>query len=115
MCLLQEMCIRDSIDYEESEKYCKSDGVKPYIQCEYAPAMGNSEGGFKAVSYTHLHSRSIGYRMEYLNTATFNLFFKTFILLKKIYLCVLLSKKIMRSCQSGAGTYWSSGRCICSC
>ena len=35
------------IDYEESEKYCKSDGVKPYIQCEYAHAMGNSEGGFK--------------------------------------------------------------------
>ena len=35
------------IDYEESEKYCKSDGVKSYIQCEYAHAMGNSEGGFK--------------------------------------------------------------------
>ncbi len=35
------------IDYEESEKYCKSDGTKPYIQCEYAHAMGNSEGGFK--------------------------------------------------------------------
>ena len=25
----------------------QSDGVKPYIQCEYAHAMGNSEGGFK--------------------------------------------------------------------
>lgn len=35
------------IDYDESEKYCLSDGVKPYIQCEYAHAMGNSEGGFK--------------------------------------------------------------------
>ena len=35
------------IDYDESEKYCKSDGTKPYIQCEYAHAMGNSEGGFK--------------------------------------------------------------------
>lgn len=35
------------IDYEESEKYCKGDGTKPYIQCEYAHAMGNSEGGFK--------------------------------------------------------------------
>ena len=35
------------IDYEESEKYCQSDGTKPYIQCEYAHAMGNSEGGFK--------------------------------------------------------------------
>ena len=35
------------IDYEESEKYCQGDGIKPYIQCEYAHAMGNSEGGFK--------------------------------------------------------------------
>ena len=35
------------IDYDESEKYCLSDGTKPYIQCEYAHAMGNSEGGFK--------------------------------------------------------------------
>ena len=35
------------IDYEESEKYCLGDGTKPYIQCEYAHAMGNSEGGFK--------------------------------------------------------------------
>ena len=35
------------IDYEESEKYCQGDGTKPYIQCEYAHAMGNSEGGFK--------------------------------------------------------------------
>ena len=35
------------IDYDESEKYCKSNGIKPYIQCEYAHAMGNSEGGFK--------------------------------------------------------------------
>lgn len=35
------------IGYKESESYCKSNGTKPYIQCEYAHAMGNSEGGFK--------------------------------------------------------------------
>lgn len=35
------------IGYEESENYCKSNGSKPYIQCEYAHAMGNSMGGFK--------------------------------------------------------------------
>lgn len=35
------------IGYGESESYCKSNGTKPYIQCEYAHAMGNSEGGFK--------------------------------------------------------------------
>lgn len=35
------------IGYEESESYCKSNGSKPYIQCEYAHAMGNSMGGFK--------------------------------------------------------------------
>ena len=35
------------IGYEESENYCKSNGTKPYIQCEYAHAMGTSEGGFK--------------------------------------------------------------------
>ena len=35
------------VDYKGSEKYCQSDGTKPYIQCEYAHAMGNSEGGFK--------------------------------------------------------------------
>lgn len=35
------------IGYEESESYCKSNDTKPYIQCEYAHAMGNSEGGFK--------------------------------------------------------------------
>ena len=35
------------IGYEESEHYCKGNGTKPYIQCEYAHAMGNSEGGFK--------------------------------------------------------------------
>ena len=35
------------IGYEESESYCKSNGIKPYIQCEYAHAMGNSMGGFK--------------------------------------------------------------------
>ena len=35
------------IDYDESEKHCKSNVTKPYIQCEYAHAMGNSEGSFK--------------------------------------------------------------------
>lgn len=35
------------IGYEESESYCKGNGIKPYIQCEYAHAMGNSMGGFK--------------------------------------------------------------------
>ena len=34
-------------DYEKSEKYGQSDRKKPLIQCEYAHAMGNSEGGFK--------------------------------------------------------------------
>ena len=34
--------------YESMEKYAKNpDYTKPLIQCEYAHAMGNSEGGFK--------------------------------------------------------------------
>lgn len=33
--------------YDACEKYALSDGKKPLIQCEYAHAMGNSEGGFK--------------------------------------------------------------------
>ncbi len=33
--------------YEVCENYCKSDIQKPLIQCEYAHAMGNSQGGFK--------------------------------------------------------------------
>ncbi len=34
--------------YEHSEKYSTNDSyTKPLIQCEYAHAMGNSEGGFK--------------------------------------------------------------------
>ncbi|MBE6276192.1 MAG: DUF4981 domain-containing protein [Bacteroides sp.] len=34
--------------YEEMEKYGqRTDATKPLIQCEYAHAMGNSEGGFK--------------------------------------------------------------------
>lgn len=33
--------------YGECETYLKSDSDKPLIQCEYAHAMGNSEGGFK--------------------------------------------------------------------
>lgn len=35
------------LDYGRSEKYCKNNPEKPLIQCEYAHAMGNSEGGFK--------------------------------------------------------------------
>ena len=35
-------------DYYNMEKYAKrTDTTKPLIQCEYAHAMGNSEGGFK--------------------------------------------------------------------
>jgi len=34
-------------DYKSCEKYGQSDKNKPLIQCEYAHAMGNSEGGFK--------------------------------------------------------------------
>lgn len=32
---------------ESCERYCKSPAEKPLILCEYAHAMGNSEGGFK--------------------------------------------------------------------
>ncbi len=35
------------LNYERSEKYLQGDANKPLIQCEYAHAMGNSEGGFK--------------------------------------------------------------------
>ncbi|MCM1501275.1 MAG: DUF4981 domain-containing protein [Bacteroidales bacterium] len=35
-------------DYAQSIAYCEdASKVKPYIQCEYAHAMGNSEGGFR--------------------------------------------------------------------
>jgi len=34
------------LDYERSEKYCQDNPTKPLIQCEYAHAMGNSQGGF---------------------------------------------------------------------
>ena len=33
--------------YEDCERYCGNNPAKPLIQCEYAHAMGNSEGGFK--------------------------------------------------------------------
>ncbi|MFI3327882.1 MAG: glycoside hydrolase family 2 TIM barrel-domain containing protein [Rikenellaceae bacterium] len=33
--------------YEQSEEYQLNNPKKPYIQCEYAHAMGNSMGGFK--------------------------------------------------------------------
>lgn len=35
------------LDYEGSKKYALSNAAKPLIQCEYAHAMGNSQGGFK--------------------------------------------------------------------
>ena len=35
------------LDYERSEKYVTGNATKPLIQCEYAHAMGNSQGGFK--------------------------------------------------------------------
>ncbi len=35
-------------DYRHMEEYAKREGdIKPLIQCEYAHAMGNSQGGFK--------------------------------------------------------------------
>ena len=34
-------------NYEDCEEYAKGDIDKPLIQCEYAHAMGNSQGGFK--------------------------------------------------------------------
>lgn len=34
-------------DYDRCEKYAASNPSKPLIQCEYAHAMGNSEGGFR--------------------------------------------------------------------
>lgn len=33
--------------YESCKNYCENNPNKPLIQCEYAHAMGNSEGGFK--------------------------------------------------------------------
>lgn len=33
--------------YQECEIYANSNPQKPFIQCEYAHAMGNSQGGFK--------------------------------------------------------------------
>ncbi len=35
------------LNYQRSEDYCKNNPAKPLIQCEYAHAMGNSQGGFK--------------------------------------------------------------------
>lgn len=35
------------LDYARSEKYVSENPTKPLIQCEYAHAMGNSQGGFK--------------------------------------------------------------------
>ena len=35
------------LDYKGSEKFCQSNDHRPLIQCEYAHAMGNSQGGFK--------------------------------------------------------------------
>ncbi len=35
------------LDYDRCERYAQGDDPRPLIQCEYAHAMGNSEGGFK--------------------------------------------------------------------
>ena len=35
------------MDYNDAEKYVKTDNPRPLIECEYAHAMGNSIGGFK--------------------------------------------------------------------
>jgi len=35
------------LGYEGAERYSRSNPSRPLIQCEYAHAMGNSEGGFK--------------------------------------------------------------------
>lgn len=35
------------VGYEWCEEYSKGDNPRPFIQCEYAHAMGNSMGGFK--------------------------------------------------------------------
>ncbi len=35
------------LDYEGSKKFAQGNATKPLIQCEYAHAMGNSQGGFK--------------------------------------------------------------------
>lgn len=35
------------MDYNGCKKYCENNPKKPLIQCEYAHAMGNSQGGFK--------------------------------------------------------------------
>ncbi len=35
------------LPYQNCEDYCKSNPKIPLIQCEYAHAMGNSQGGFK--------------------------------------------------------------------
>lgn len=35
------------LPYDQCEKYCQTNPSKPLIQCEYAHAMGNSEGGLK--------------------------------------------------------------------
>ncbi len=35
------------LNYEKSIAYCEGETTKPLIHCEYAHAMGNSQGGFK--------------------------------------------------------------------
>lgn len=35
------------LDYKRAEEYCRNNPQIPLIQCEYAHAMGNSQGGFK--------------------------------------------------------------------
>lgn len=45
---------------EEIESYLSSEGVKPYISCEYMHAMGNSLGGMEL--YSALEDKYEGYQ-----------------------------------------------------
>lgn len=51
-------------DYKRCEQYANGDNPRPLIQCEYAHAMGNSMGGFKA--YWNLVRRYPKYQGGYI-------------------------------------------------
>ena len=55
-------------DYNNCIKYCEGNIDKPLIQCEYAHAMGNSQGGFKEYwditrKYPKYHTAPLATRM----------------------------------------------------
>ena len=52
--------------YDNCEKYAKNNPDKPLIQCEYAHAMGNSEGGFK--EYWEIIRRNPNYQGGFIST-----------------------------------------------